>query len=66
MFDHVSIGVKDIERARRFYDAALAPLGYERLSNSDTMIGYGPEEVGLWVMQVEQPVVADMRSGLHF
>ncbi|MGO7208415.1 VOC family protein, partial [Rhizobium ruizarguesonis] len=31
-----------------------------------TMIGYGPERVGLWVMQVEQPVVADMRSGLHF
>lgn len=66
MFDHISIGVKDLERARRFYDAALAPLGYERLSNSDTMIGYGPETVGLWVMQVEQPVVADMRSGLHF
>lgn len=43
MFDHISIGVKDLERARRFYDAALAPLGYERLSNSDTMIGYGPK-----------------------
>lgn len=66
MFDHVSIGVKDLDRARRFYDAALAPLGYERLSNSDSMIGYGSERVGLWVMQVEQPVLADLRSGLHF
>ena len=66
MFDHISIGVKDLERARRFYDAALAPLGYERLSNSDGMIGYGSEQVGLWVMQVAHPVVADMRSGLHF
>ncbi|ABC90071.1 probable lactoylglutathione lyase protein [Rhizobium etli CFN 42] len=66
MFDHISIGVKDLERARRFYDAALAPLGYERLSNSDGMIGYGPEQVGLWVMQVAHPVVADMQSGLHF
>jgi len=27
MIDHVSIGVSDIERAKRFYDAALMPLG---------------------------------------
>ncbi|MBL0899524.1 MAG: VOC family protein, partial [Reyranella sp.] len=31
MFDHVSIGVADIVRTRRFYDAALKPLGYTRL-----------------------------------
>ena len=28
MFDHVSIGVRDLARARQFYDAALRPLGY--------------------------------------
>ncbi|WP_454856173.1 VOC family protein [Rhizobium binxianense] len=66
MFDHVSIGVKSLERARRFYDAALSPLGYDRLSNSDGMIGYGAERVGFWVMETEHPVPADMRSGLHF
>ena len=33
MFDHVSIGVADIARTRRFYDAALEPLGYARLSD---------------------------------
>ena len=27
MFDHVSIGVRDLARAKRFYDAVLAPLG---------------------------------------
>jgi catechol 2,3-dioxygenase-like lactoylglutathione lyase family enzyme len=26
MLDHVSLGVSDIERSRRFYDAALRPL----------------------------------------
>jgi catechol 2,3-dioxygenase-like lactoylglutathione lyase family enzyme len=30
------------------------------------MIGYGPERVGLWVMQVDHPIVPDMQSGLHF
>ncbi|MGH7836227.1 MAG: VOC family protein, partial [Candidatus Binataceae bacterium] len=30
MLDHVSIGVKELERSRRFYDAALKPLGLVR------------------------------------
>ena len=32
MFDHVSIGVADITQSKKFYDAALKPLGYSRLS----------------------------------
>jgi len=28
MIDHVSIKVKDVEQAKEFYEAALAPLGY--------------------------------------
>ena len=28
MFDHVSIGVADIARSKKFYDAALKPLGF--------------------------------------
>jgi len=31
MLDHVSIGVRDIDAAKRFYDAVLAPLGYSCL-----------------------------------
>jgi catechol 2,3-dioxygenase-like lactoylglutathione lyase family enzyme len=31
MLDHVSLGVTDLERSRRFYDAALRPLGIVRL-----------------------------------
>jgi len=27
MFSHVTVGVRDLERAARFYDALLAPLG---------------------------------------
>jgi catechol 2,3-dioxygenase-like lactoylglutathione lyase family enzyme len=30
MLDHVSIGVSDLKRSRRFYDAALRPLGVVR------------------------------------
>ena len=31
MLDHVSLGVTDIDRSRRFYDAALRPLGLVRI-----------------------------------
>jgi catechol 2,3-dioxygenase-like lactoylglutathione lyase family enzyme len=31
MIDHVSLGVRDLERSRRFYDAALRPLGIVRI-----------------------------------
>jgi catechol 2,3-dioxygenase-like lactoylglutathione lyase family enzyme len=31
MLDHVSLGVADIERSRRFYDRALRPLGLNRI-----------------------------------
>ena len=31
MLDHVSLGVKDLARSRRFYDAVLRPLGLVRI-----------------------------------
>ena len=66
MFDHVSIGVRDLKRARQFYDAVLAPLGYERLSESETSLGYGAQAVGLWIGPTRSPVPADEASNLHF
>jgi len=41
MINHVSIGVRDLARAGRFHDAALEPLGYSRLSSSESALGYG-------------------------
>lgn len=44
MIDHVSIGVRDLARARAFYDAALAPLGYRRMFDVEDASGYGRNE----------------------
>jgi catechol 2,3-dioxygenase-like lactoylglutathione lyase family enzyme len=65
MLNHVSIGVRDVARAKRFYDAALAPLGYTCLSDSPGSLGYGRDAVALWISTVERPVPADAGSGLH-
>ena len=66
MFDHVSIGIRDIARTKRFYDAALQPLGYRCLSEGEGSLGYGDKAVGLWISVSEKPVPADAASGLHF
>lgn len=66
MIDHVSIGVRDVAKTKRFYDAALKPLGYKCLSEGKDSLGYGREAVALWIGAAAHPVAPDMQSGLHF
>jgi catechol 2,3-dioxygenase-like lactoylglutathione lyase family enzyme len=65
MIAHLSIGARDIARARHFYDAALKPLGYTCLSADEASLGYGAKAAGYWINRSEHPVAADDRSGLH-
>ena len=66
MLNHVSIGVRDVARSKQFYDAALKPLGYKCVSEGEGSLGYGGEDVRLWIGKAERPVPADEKSGLHF
>lgn len=65
MINHVSIGVKDIAAARRFYDAALATLGFRVLHKSAGAVGYGAAKAQFWVSAAPHPVAPDAQSGLH-
>jgi catechol 2,3-dioxygenase-like lactoylglutathione lyase family enzyme len=65
MIAHLSIGARDIARARSFYDAALKPLGYTCLSSDEGSLGYGAKAAEYWINRTEHPVAADDRSGLH-
>ena len=47
MLDHISIGVRDVAKAKAFYDAALKPLGLTCLSADETSLGYGKEAARL-------------------
>ena len=60
MFTYVSLGTNDLERAVRFYDATLAPLGLQRCDTSGepnwqgwagwgTYQDCGAQELALWV-----------------
>jgi catechol 2,3-dioxygenase-like lactoylglutathione lyase family enzyme len=65
MIDHLSIGVRDIDKAKAFYDAALTPLGYHCVSNGADALGYGEKSAALWILKADRPVKPDVKSGLH-
>lgn len=65
MINHISIGVRDLARTKRFYDAVLQPLGYDCLSESAGSLGYGRGAAAFWILATERPVAADEKSGLH-
>ena len=68
MIAHISIGVRGVEKSKRFYDAVLEPLGYKciRAARTLTGYGYGHDSIAFWVVSAEHPVPDDEKSGLHF
>ncbi len=46
MFDHVGLNVADYETSRRFFERALAPLGYRVVMDfpEHGAVGFGPDE----------------------
>jgi catechol 2,3-dioxygenase-like lactoylglutathione lyase family enzyme len=49
MFTHVVVGTNDLERARRFYDKALAPLAVTRMMDLDSASLWGQAAPGFMV-----------------
>ena len=56
MFDHVVFGVRDYERSKAFYLAALAPLGVQVLSEGPLGIEMSTDgKSSLCIRDVEEP-----------
>jgi catechol 2,3-dioxygenase-like lactoylglutathione lyase family enzyme len=65
MIDHVSVGVADLERAARFYETTLAPLGLSRLVTRPTTIGFGKTYPELWINLRAGMASVPHESGTH-
>ena len=66
MIDHVSIAVRDLKAAARFYEPLLATLGMTKLRDwPDAAICYGKKYPEFWINRRKDmaPVAAD--SGVH-
>lgn len=50
MIDHMSLPVRDLDRARRFYDRVLGVLGYGAVGEDGPAVGYGD---GCWRFGIE-------------
>jgi catechol 2,3-dioxygenase-like lactoylglutathione lyase family enzyme len=46
LLDHVSITVRDIARAKRFYDAIMSALGVTKAYERPDAVGYGERNAG--------------------
>ena len=65
MIDHVSIAVRDLAAATRFYEAVLAPLGMTRLENRTATVGFGRSYPEFWLNLRKDMTPAPPGSGAH-
>jgi catechol 2,3-dioxygenase-like lactoylglutathione lyase family enzyme len=65
MIDHVSISVRDLEAAARFYDAALGAIGYARLRNRPATVGFGKRYPEFWLNHRPSMPPAAHDTGTH-
>ncbi len=49
MIDHVSVAVRDLATAMRFYEAVLATIGITKLETRPTTAGFGKQYPEFWI-----------------
>ncbi|MHC2258209.1 catechol 2,3-dioxygenase-like lactoylglutathione lyase family enzyme [Bradyrhizobium embrapense] len=65
MIDHVSVGVRDLDRAARFYEPTLAALGLSRLVTRPATIGFGKAYPEFWINLRATMTPVAHESGTH-
>lgn len=68
MLHHVSVGVRDVERAAKFYDPVLKALGYKRVMDfSPGAIAYGEskDRPEFWIGKPHDQGMASTGNGVH-
>jgi catechol 2,3-dioxygenase-like lactoylglutathione lyase family enzyme len=65
MIDHVSIAVRDLAAAARFYQALLGAIGYQKLVVRPRTVGFGKSYPEFWLNLRTGMTPIDADSGAH-
>ena len=66
MIDHISVGVSDLDRSARFYEAVLAPLGLTKVREwPDAAVGFGKTYPEFWINRRDAMARVPDDSGVH-
>jgi len=65
MIDHISIGVKDLEKATLFYASILGLLGFDLLIEKPGTVGFGKKYTEFWLNHRPELVIPAGDNGTH-
>lgn len=65
ILSHVSLGTRDMPRAKAFYDAVLATLGIQCLMAWEGGAGYGRKFPEFWIQLPHDRGAASVGNGVH-
>jgi hypothetical protein len=66
MFDHIQLRVKALQSSKRFYMAALAPLGFTMEYDPDGLVGFGPDLPALDIVSAAKGLSANRTTASRF
>ncbi len=65
MIDHVSVAVRDLAAATRFYESVLAALGFAKLETRPATVGFGKKYPEFWINLRADLAQLPENSGAH-
>ena len=65
MIDHVSVSVRDLDAAARFYEAVLGVLGMTKLEVRPATVGFGKKYPEFWINLRRDMAAVPVESGAH-
>ena len=65
MIDHVSVAVRDLAAASRFYEVVLGALGFAKLEARPATVGFGKDYAEFWINLRSEKTAGEPNDGAH-
>jgi len=65
MIDHVSLPVRDLERSKAFYEAVLSTIGFKKMMDMPSTVGFGRKHPAFWLNHRPQVNQSGIDDGFH-